>query len=648
MEMSLIPKINHRLPIIGGIMIGLFMLDCKPAKQAEVKTLNNFAANSEGFEKSICRGTDDAIQNLNRFLPLNHVVTFNKDTQENHVDVDAAKAVLAAIPASVLTFFTATGGRITFDINDGKEICSPAPLKSETERSGTVSDPTKNELPNSCWKQIGYGKATRTVLWINPTTGLEHGTVQAFGHIFAEIYLKFKFHPEEMNPGSSGAIFTARDPADKDRGDMNFLEALADKFKADVTGRTDKKYNLDAYKELIAKPADAIVAAYFVFGEAFDSRYCSDRTREMARSDFSATMTKFEEFDYAFGQWGDKGKESKIGKDILAFLNAIDMKDGFPDWEKFFPLKEKQAVPEKTGMGLYAVYQPGNQMGYPQDNWQYQNGNGFDNCNQMGFQPGYNIPQQCGSGFRNQGFVQQDYNNSWQWNSRMGLPTNQMNVYGGYQGYGGMGGYGTCAGGMGNQNFGGYDMNNPYGFSGGANMGMGMGMNSGCNMAGGFGNTFGSMLAAGLIITGRNNAANAQAIKALPQPGPATAIGANTTAVNGTNANGTTVGTTTNQYGTTTTPSYGSTTPSVAVAPVVTPPAPYVAPQPAYTPPPPEPTPVPAKPAAKKDTYEIAGYEVGGCGVIGISDVPTHALRLLNFLLVSLPAIFALRRKQDI
>jgi hypothetical protein len=119
--------------------------------------------------------------------------------------------------------------------------------------------------------------------------------------------------------------------------------------------------------------------------------------------------------------------------------------------------------------------------------------------------------------------------------------------------------------------------------------------------------------------------------------GQAIPIGANANGIN----EGSSIGGTPSPFGTTgaatnpVTPTVATTSPVALVAPT---PAPVAA-QPErsvnY-----EPDPTPTKKASSKKTgYEIAGYEVADCGVLGMSGMAGVALGSWNLLLLVLPIL---------
>jgi hypothetical protein len=297
------------------------VLGCKPRDNNDVKTLDNFAR-TQGLTMNTCVAPDDAaITQLEAVLPKeSYTVPLIK---YGTVPKQSFHMVLAAVPTSVITAFFMFGGRISLDEGDNsvceRDIAERASYsKIQSERSS--DEPVRS----ACWSPAKDGGID---LWISPKkdgdgqyVDINHGTVRAFGHIFSEIFLRFKFEQREIEgPNSEYRWAAVKDPEMKH---AKYLSNLLTAFEADVKLRhkkddgTDvdgKKVRFDLrpiMDNLNNQSISRLILSYYVFGEAFDSLYCNEKTADTMKENFPSTMAIMENVDRAIAN----NSERKYGR----------------------------------------------------------------------------------------------------------------------------------------------------------------------------------------------------------------------------------------------------------------------------------------------------------------------------------------------
>ncbi len=340
---------------------------CKDSLRGRTKSLDNFASQDGTIRKNSCTADPEAVVELTKILPQKPRIEYGT------VPRDEFHKVLAAVPSSLVTAFFMFGGKI-YLTPEKSSICTSTNANS-TDYQQAQSE-GKNEVRSACWAPGTDGGID---LWIDPRKSqgvyeeIHHGTVRAFGHMFAEIFLKFRFEQRELANQSNGSkAYYWQATKSADERELDYLRKLAKTFEEEVALKQQiaKKqggmsaqengeqqlYDLSRYDD-IRQGEKRQLFEYFVFGEAFDSYFCSAETREAMKQEFPSTHASMEVVSESFSNdsgrtYGPVSYSPKryqsclIGCEIQKMVSGIPLTvERRPDLDTFYD--QQQVQPEQ-------------------------------------------------------------------------------------------------------------------------------------------------------------------------------------------------------------------------------------------------------------------------------------------------------------
>ena len=271
---------SHLACITMAILTALSMLSCKADVSASgEKSLNNFARNSGGISRNVCRGDNKVVKGIHQ--EWDHV-DFTRVPQGKVPELKRAlESSLSAVPSNLQELFFGLGGTIVFSEDLDKPVQSSSDLSCDRSGNNAKFASEGTNRIEACWTTDS--KTQDVVILMNPTVeSVHHSTVRIFGYILSQILTKISVNDESV-------IIMQRD----EQFDALMTE-ISTAVLADVR-RPGSKYKLTVNESLIHTDD----FKYFVFAESFDSYYCNTQLRQdMAKVDeFPKTFALFEAMD---------------------------------------------------------------------------------------------------------------------------------------------------------------------------------------------------------------------------------------------------------------------------------------------------------------------------------------------------------------
>jgi hypothetical protein len=243
------------MQFIKAAFILVFALSCKPPGQSDLKTLENFASADGNITINKCSGT----------YPLSKKFRVSV-SKGDYKSLKAVRSAARALPPGYQKlFFEADGGHI-FATKNFKNQCGlklKSLVKSEQDFfQGGLPAPT------SC-ARVSV-KQKKVVLQFKPDPKMiQHQFVRVFGLNYTRLYGPRRFKDWNSVTSQLAAIFTKEVALSKG------------------------KFSLAPYQEMFSTETGLKMYSEFVFGEAFDSYYCSNKTRKSFAKNFPESFLAF-------------------------------------------------------------------------------------------------------------------------------------------------------------------------------------------------------------------------------------------------------------------------------------------------------------------------------------------------------------------
>ena len=357
---------TNRLSVVASLSAAALVFGCIPKKGSDStnKSLDNLAAGQKITDND-CKASGVAPALLPEWqgrinFGTNLKTTVAKDVQDRYVK--KVEQYLSAVPQDIQRAFLAYGGEILLsDVasercgqafrNDPKSLQYVSEAATQIDScfiyaNGVDGTATAGKAVFAIYHQINANEiiANSAIPDANEKR-LMHGGVRSFGLLFSQFYAKLSpLDPKDLRPQAGRFKLEQVDTFAM----SNVKEQIANRFLLDVA--KSKRFKLENLEALLGKGSakairDAVIdpatnglragdvnalkpldlATYlydseaqispeqrqvrvqrmkdFAFGDAFDSRNCSDATRKVLKDDFDLTEAIYSQVDPALSEF---------------------------------------------------------------------------------------------------------------------------------------------------------------------------------------------------------------------------------------------------------------------------------------------------------------------------------------------------------